>query len=198
MSHYFSTPDGQVPRRTLNLRFAGRDVDVVTAAGVFSGHRLDLGTKVLLHDVPAPPVEGDLLDLGCGWGPIALEMALSSPRATVWAVDVNERALELTRENAAALGAGNIRAVTPDAVPGDVRFAALWSNPPIRVGKDVLHDMLRTWLPRLADDATAHLVVQRNLGADSLITWLNTELAPLHARKAGSSKGYRVIEVSRG
>lgn len=198
MSHYFATPDTQSPQRTLTVRLAGREVDVVTSGGVFSGHRLDLGTKVLLHDAPTPPTTGDLLDLGCGWGPIALELALSSPDATVWAVDVNERALELTRENAAALGAENVRAVLPHEVPDDVRFATLWSNPPIRVGKDVLHEMLRTWLPRLTDDGTAHLVVQRNLGADSLITWLNRDLAPLQARKTGSSKGYRVIEVTCG
>lgn len=195
MSHYFTTPQGQAERRTLQIKVAGREVDVVTSAGVFSGHRLDLGTKVLLNDAPAPPREGHLLDLGCGWGPIALNLAALSPGATVWAVDVNERALELTRENAAALGLSNIRAVLPDDVPADLRFATLWSNPPIRVGKDVLHGILRTWLPRLESEAAAYLVVQRNLGADSLITWLSQELSPLVARKLSSSKGFRVIEV---
>lgn len=196
-SHYFSSPAGPAARRTLQVSLAGREVDVVTSSGVFSGHRLDLGTKVLLAAAPAPPPAGDLLDLGCGWGPIALSLALLSPQARVWAVDVNERALELTRENAASLGITTIRAVTPDQVPADLRFGTIWSNPPIRVGKLVLHELMRTWLPRLKYDASARLVVQRNLGADSLITWIAAELSPLTAQKSSSAKGFRVIEVKR-
>jgi 16S rRNA (guanine1207-N2)-methyltransferase len=198
--HYFSdTPSAPDERRTLQVRLAGREVEVVTAAGVFSGGHVDLGTRVLLREAPAPPPEGDLLDLGCGWGPLALAMALHSPEATVWAVDVNERALELTRENAARLGCENVRAVTPEQVPDDVRFAALWSNPPIRIGKQALHDLLGFWLRRLTDDGVAHLVVQRNLGADSLIAWLAEALPELESRKVGSAKGFRVIRsVRRG
>jgi 16S rRNA G1207 methylase RsmC len=195
--HYFSaTPAGPDERRTLQVRLAGRDVEVSTATGVFSGGHVDLGTRVLLREVPDPPPEGDLLDLGCGWGPLALAMALFSPDATVWAVDVNERALLLTRENAASLGITNIRTALPDEVPDDVRFAAVWSNPPIRIGKPALHALLQTWLARLAPGAEAHLVVQRNLGADSLIGWLDQHLDGLDVRKAGSAKGFRVIRVS--
>lgn len=196
--HYFSdTPSGADERRTLEVRLAGRDVEVVTATGVFSGGHVDLGTRVLLRAAPAPPSEGHLLDLGCGWGPLALAMALQSPAATVWAVDVNERALALTRENALRLGCENVRAVTPEQVPDDVRFAALWSNPPIRIGKQALHDLLMSWLPRLTDDGEAHLVVQRNLGADSLITWLGEALPMMDTRKASSAKGFRVIRTTR-
>lgn len=176
------------------VRLAGRDVEVETAGGIFSPGRVDLGTQVLLRTVPAPPPTGDLLDLGCGWGPVALTLALESPQARVWAVDVNERALDLVRRNAARLGLTNVVAARPEDVPGDVRFAALWSNPPIRVGKDVLHDMLRTWLGRLTDEAHAYLVVQRNLGADSLLTWIAREVRPDVAREA-SAKGFRVLRV---
>src|SRR3954453_21682678 len=172
-AHYFAPPPQPAGRRTVvPVRLAGRDVEVVTAAGVFSGDRVDLGTRVLLREAPQPPVSGDLLDLGCGWGPMALTLGLLSPAATVWAVDVNERALELTAENARRLGVRNVRPVAPDAVPGDVRFDAIWSNPPIRVGKEALHALLLAWLPRLRPGAAAHLVVQRNLGADSLAAWL--------------------------
>lgn len=195
--HYFSgTPSGADERRTLEVRLAGRDVEVVTATGVFSGGHVDLGTRVLLREVPPPPVEGDLLDLGCGWGPLALAMALQSPAATVWAVDVNERALALTRENAERLSCANVRAVTPEEVPDDVRFAALWSNPPIRIGKQALHDLLEFWLPRLTPDGEAHLVVQRNLGADSLTTWLGEALPTMQSRKVASAKGFRVIRTA--
>ena len=197
--HYFSaSPAAPDERRTLQVRLAGRDVDVLTASGVFSAHRLDLGTRVLLRTVPPPPASGDLLDLGCGWGPLALTMAMESRQAHVWAVDVNERALDLVRRNASALGLTGVVAVRPDDVPDDVTLAALWSNPPIRVGKAALHEMLGRWLPRLAPGAQGHLVVQRNLGADSLHAWLGDHLGPaLVTERAGSAKGFRVLRVIR-
>ena len=201
-SLYFATPAGDGHRRTLPVTLAGRDVEVETSDGVFSGGRVDLGTRVLLREVPDPPAgPGDLLDLGCGWGPVALSMALRAPEATVWAVDVNERAVALTAANARRLGLPRVRAVTPPQVPDTVRFAAIWSNPPIRVGKDALHDLLLRWLPRLAPGGAAHLVVQRNLGADSLHEWLAAQAPdggpPLRVTRTGSAKGYRVLRVER-
>ena len=193
--HYFTAqPASPDERRLLRVWLAGRDVEVETAGGIFSPDHVDLGTRVLLDHVPAPPAEGDLLDLGCGWGPIALTLALQSPGARVWAVDVNERALDLTRRNAARLGATNLRAVTPDQVPDDVRFAAVWSNPPIRVGKEALHAMLTQWLGRRAPGGEAHLVVGKNLGADSLQRWIAAELGVVVERTA-SAKGFRVLAV---
>lgn len=180
------------------MRLAAREVEVDTGSGVFSAGRLDPGTAVLLRQVPPPPAGGDLLDLGCGWGPLALAMSLEAPRARVWAVDANSRALELTRANADRLGLTGIHVCPPDEVPEDVRFAAIRSNPPIRVGKAELHALLRHWLPRLTPVGTAHLVVQRNLGADSLHRWLAADLDPdLTVRRAGSAKGYRVLEITR-
>jgi 16S rRNA (guanine1207-N2)-methyltransferase len=195
--HYFRTPDRSGPRKDVEVTLGGRDLTLTTAGGVFSGDRVDLGTRVLLREAPAPPATGDLLDLGCGWGPIALALALAAPAATVWAVDVNDLALELTGQNAARAGCPRVRAVRPEAVPADVRFAAIWSNPPIRVGKAVLHDLLTTWLPRLLPGAQAHLVVQRNLGADSLQDWLRQALGDgWDVSRAGSAKGYRVLRAT--
>lgn len=199
--HYFSADPAAAPRRReLRVRLAGREVDVVTAAGVFSADRLDLGTSVLLREAPDPPAEGDLLDLGCGWGPLAMTMGLKSPRARVWAVDINRRALGLAADNAARLGLAGVRAVEPQNVPDDVRFAAMWSNPPIRMGKTELHELMQRWLPRLADGADAYLVVQRNLGADSLHRWLAERFTAAdgwQVGRAGSAKGFRVLRVSR-
>ncbi len=193
--HYFSArPAAPDERRTLTVELAGREVRVQTAPGVFSPDHVDLGTRVLLREVPDPPEAGDLLDLGCGWGPLALTMALLSPGARVWAVDVNERALDLVRTNAAALGLANVAAATPDEVPAGLAFAAIWSNPPIRVGKDALHGLLRAWLPRLAPGAEAWLVVGRNLGADPLHRWLSDDLH-LPVTRATSAKGFRVLRV---
>lgn len=205
VSHYFSsTPDGPLELKNISVEIAGEEVELATASGVFSPGHLDGGTKVLLKAMSAPPT-GNLLDLGCGWGPIALTMASLNPRATVWAVDVNERSLELTRTNAQRLGLSNVRSVLPDQVPADIEFAEIWSNPPIRVGKDVLHDLMLRWLPRLIPGSSAYLVVQKNLGADSLSKWLSAQFsaeipnAPMsaHVVKMGSSKGFRILEVIR-
>jgi 16S rRNA (guanine1207-N2)-methyltransferase len=193
--HYFTAaPASADERRRTAVRLAGREVEVEVAPGIFSPGGLDKGTAVLLDEAPEPPATGTFLDLGCGWGPITLSLALRSPSATVWALDVNERALDLTRRTAAALGLDGVRATTADGIPGDVRFDLIWSNPPIRVGKAVLHDLLRTWLPRLAPSGVAHLVVQRNLGSDSLQRWIGADLG-MPCTRLTSSKGFRVLEV---
>lgn len=195
--HYFTAePASPDERRRLDVTLAGRAVRVWTAPGIFSPGRVDLGTQVLLREVPPPPAEGHLLDLGCGWGPLALTMALASPAADVWAVDVNRRSLDLVARTAGDLGLRGLRAVEPDGVPADVTFATIWSNPPIRVGKAALHGLLARWLPRLAPDGAAYLVVQRNLGADSLHRWLTEDLG-LPTERVGSAKGFRVLRVTR-
>ncbi|AKT52187.1 class I SAM-dependent methyltransferase [Arsenicicoccus sp. oral taxon 190] len=199
-SHYFTSaaPAGDDERRSVRIRLAGRTVDVETAPGTFSPDGLDKGTAVLLAEAPAPPATGTFLDLGCGWGPIALTLALTSPDAVVDAVDVNERSLDLTRRNAAALGLTGIRATTPEGLAAGTAYDLIWSNPPIRVGKQVLHELLRTWLPRLAPTGHAYLVVQKNLGSDSLQTWIARELGPqLVVERFTSAKGFRVLHVCR-
>jgi 16S rRNA G1207 methylase RsmC len=197
--HYFSSiPGSDLRSRTIQARIAGRDVEVTTAGGVFSPDRVDTGTQVLLASVPAPPPGGNLLDLGCGWGPVALTLALESPHATVWAVDVNERALDLVRANATRLSIPNIKAVTPENVPDDITFMTIWSNPPIRVGKSELHDLLERWLPLLDRGCDAWLVVQRNLGSDSLHRWLQASFPEdFSFVRAATNKGYRVLRARR-
>jgi 16S rRNA G1207 methylase RsmC len=201
--HYFSAePASAAERRQLRVFLAGQELIVETAAGVFCPDRVDMGTAVLLAQAPAPPPLGNLLDLGSGWGPIALSLGLLSPQASIWAVDVNQRALALARDNAKALGINDFRAMTPDEVPTDIYFDAIWSNPPIRVGKTALHEMLLTWLPRLEAGGAAYLVVQKNLGADSLQRFLSDRLG---AREPGAftvarhttAKGFRVLAVHR-
>jgi 16S rRNA G1207 methylase RsmC len=177
----------------LHLRAGDLAVELQADRGVFGSRAIDLGTLTLLKEAPLPPPAGDLLDLGSGYGPIAIALARLSPAARVWAVDVNERALELTRANAAAAKTPNVVAVHPDEVPAEVRFAAIYSNPPVRVGKAPLHELLLRWLPRLDPGGSAYLVVQRNLGADSLATWLAAQ--GWQVRRLKSKKGYRILEV---
>ena len=163
--------------------------------GVFSAGAVDPGTLHLLRAVPAAALTGNLLDLGCGYGPIACTLAHRSPSATVWAVDVNERALALTAANAQALGQSNVRAIRPEEAPSDLTFAGIWSNPPIRIGKAALHELLLSWLPRLDPSASAWLVVQRHLGADSLASWLDQ--SGWAVVRVGSKRGYRILKVEQ-
>ncbi|WP_240646093.1 class I SAM-dependent methyltransferase [Georgenia sp. SYP-B2076] len=201
--HYFSArPASTADLRPLHVRLRGTDVHVQVAAGVFSGDRLDLGTRVLLDAVDDPPATGTLVDVGCGWGPVTLALAQASPGARVYGVDVNERALDLTRRNAASLGLGNVTVLEAGAALARLAGAGtqvdeIWSNPPIRVGKAALHDLLRAWLALLAPTGRAQLVVQKNLGADSLHRWLADELGMDVARTA-SAKGFRVLTVRPG
>jgi 16S rRNA (guanine1207-N2)-methyltransferase len=197
--HYFSEmPESELKFRQIRVALADQSFELTTSSGIFSPERIDTGTQVLLANSPPAPPGGHLLDLGCGWGPIALTLALQSPHATVWAVDVNSRALDLVRRNAETVGVTNINAVTPEDVPADVSFMSIRSNPPIRVGKNELHGMLGFWLPRLDPDSDAWLVVQRNLGSDSLHHWLEGWLpADFAVSRAATNKGYRVLKVRR-
>ena len=195
--HYFSpTPAGPSDRRTIRLALPDLSLDLVTDRGVFSGDRVDAGTKLLLSEVPVPAaLSGDVLDLGCGYGAIAVTVARRAPAATVWALDVNERALALAAENAAASGVGDrVKAVLAGDVPVDVRFTAVYSNPPIRIGKAALHDLLSMWLGRLTPDGRGWLVVHKHLGSDSLAAWLGDQ--GFAVRRLGSRMGYRLLEVA--
>lgn len=194
MSHYFQTPTGAENRREVGMRFWDTDWTFTTAAGVFSADGLDLGTAVLLRESDPPQGPTRLLDLGCGYGVLAVALATACPEATVDAVDVNERALELVSANAAAHGVGDrVRAIRPDQADPDTRYDEIWSNPPIRIGKSALHELLLTWLPRLAPGGVARLVVGKNLGADSLQTWLVGE--GYRCERVASAKGFRLFEV---
>ena len=193
--HYFAErPDVASSRRTVSLTLPDGAMTLATDRGVFGAERVDPGTRYLLLEVPPPPAAGDLLDLGSGYGPIALTMARRAPGAVVWAVEVNERARDLCAENAHTHGLTNVRCIAPDEVPDDVAFATIWSNPPIRIGKAALHELLVRWLRRLAPDAVAHLVVQRHLGADSLAAWLTAHGYATVRR--GSRQAYRLLDVA--
>ena len=197
MSHYFDeSPAAASVATTVTVSVPGARFTMRTDRGVFSHGHLDRGTEVLLRHAPAPPPTGSLLDLGCGAGAIALTLATRSPAATVWAVDVNARARALCASNAAANGLANVRVAAPDGVPADVRIDALWSNPPIRIGKDALHVLLTTWLGRLAPAGRAALVVHKHLGSDSLQRWLSEHGWP--AERVASSAGFRVLTIARG
>ena len=194
-SHYFDTdPVAASKPETVRLALPDMTLELTTDHGVFSRLGVDRGTDLLLRSIPAPPADGHLLDLGCGYGPIALAVARRAPGARVWAMDVNNRALELVGVNAARSEAGNVTAIRPDQVPADIRFAAIYSNPPIKIGKELLHGLLSDWIGRLAPGGQAHLVVHRHLGSDSLARWLAAE--GFTVDRVRSKMGYRILAVT--
>ena len=192
--HYFTAePGARSARRLITAALPGLTLELETDSGVFSGAALDKGTRVLIEHAPIPPQRGVFLDLGCGYGPIALTLASRSRRAQVWAVDLNSRALGLVRDNAARAGLGNVTAAEPGEVPAGLRFDRIYSNPPIRIGKAALHELLLQWLPRLVPGGSAYLVVQRNLGSDSLAAWLNEQGFP--TERHTSQLGFRILRT---
>ena len=198
-AHYFTAqPAGPFTRKPLTVELAGATRQLQTSTGIFSPDGVDKGTAILFSEVPPPSPQGNLLDIGCGWGPIALTLGLMAPHAKVHAVDVNERCVTLTNENAAALGLDNVTASLPHEVDPAVEFDTIWSNPPIRIGKDELHTLLMTWLPRLAPGGNAWLVVQKNLGSDSLQRWLAEELDKTYTvSRESTSKSFRIIRIRK-
>ena len=195
-SHYFDEEaSAESSPRDVVLLLPDLQLTLTTDRGVFGYDRIDAGTKLLLLKAPPPPSRGNLLDLGCGTGAVALTMARRAPATTVWAVDVNDRARDLCRRNAARNDVSNVRVCHPDEVPDEVRFAAIWSNPAIRIGKPALHAMLLRWLDRLDEGGHAVLVVQKHLGSDSLQTWLTAQGWP--TSRLNSSAGYRILQVTR-
>jgi len=195
-NHYFSEqPEGEFKTKEITIELFDTKYKVVTAGNVFSPDHIDQGTGILLKHIQEIAPNSTLLDIGCGWGPIALALAIASPSSTIYAVDVNQRSLELTRTNAEKLGLKNIITKTPAELSAEISFDGIWSNPPIRVGKAILHEIMQTWLPRLKTQAEALLVVQKNLGADSLQKWLEEEFKDMSTERIETSKGFRIISV---
>ena len=199
-THYFDVDDQDLARlgsapREVAWKVHNREIAARSDRGVFSYGRLDRGTSVLFDLVPNPPPSGAFLDIGCGWGAIALSLATLSPAAKVYAIDLNPRALDLTAANAEQLGLGNVHVSRPDDVHPGIEFDLIWSNPPIRVGKEALHSILDAWLNRLSQRGVAYLVVQKNLGSDSLADWLRGR--GFDVDRVGSRKGFRVLRVTR-
>ena len=200
-NHYFAEePDAAHRPGLVHVVLPDMHLALDTDSGVFSPGRLDPGTRLLLDVAPPPPASGDVLDLGCGYGALALVLASRAPAARVWGVDINRRAIALCERNAGRAGLANVRCVAvtgtgpaDDRLPG--RYDLIWSNPPIRIGKPALHDLLTDWLPRLDAGGVAWLVVHRHLGSDSLAAWLGEH--GWDVTRTASKRGYRILRVRR-
>jgi 16S rRNA (guanine1207-N2)-methyltransferase len=194
--HYFSSePSVASAPMTVELTLPDVRFTLRTDRGVFAGQAVDVGSKLLLLSGPEP-VAGDstLVDIGAGYGPIALTLAARNPDAIVYAVEINSRARQLCATNARNAGLNNVKVITPDEFPEGVMIDRIWSNPPIRIGKKALHELMLGWLKRLEANGSAHLVVQKHLGSDSLAKWLETQGYLVERR--GSKKAFRLLDVS--
>jgi len=197
--HYFS----ESPKSTHSTNFhevalRSHTVTVTTASGTFSPGGVDRGTQVLLKYAPPPPPQGNFLDIGCGWGPLSLALALESPQAQVIGIEVNERARMSATENYENLGISNLTICHPDEVPPQSRFDLIWSNPPIRVGKVALYEIVTRWLNTLTAQGEAWFVIAKKLGGDSLHDWINQGKAgDFQATRVETSKGFRVLHITR-
>lgn len=194
--HYFSS-DPAAPKKTVRLtvEVGGVAIPLEAASGTFSSGRLDPGTAVLLAESEHFPKDGNVLDLGCGWGPIGVSIAKICPNTQVFGIDINQRSVEQSNLNAALNDLTNFRAMKPDQLDPNLTFSAIWSNPPIRVGKAVLHELMLSYVPRLEPGGKATLVVSKNLGADSFQRWLSEQFPDSEVTRLATAKGYRVLQL---
>ena len=195
--HYFSA-DPSVPFRRMPVTASvwGHELSLTSGSGVFAQGRLDVGTAVLFRETSSRPRRAVPRPRLRVRRDRAGHRRRGARARSVTGVDVNERAVLLANENAAALGlADRFTATTPAGVPADATYDEIWSNPPIRIGKAALHELLLTWLPRLVPGGRAVMVVGKNLGADSLQRWLGEQGYP--TERIASAKGFRVLETRR-
>ena len=195
---YFTpSPTSGHERRTVRRRMRdGSELIFETDAGVFSKGRVDRGTRELIKAIRLEDGES-FLDLGCGWGPVGITMAVSCPRSEVWMVDVNERACELARANARANGADRAVVVCGDgllAVDGR-KFDVIATNPPIRAGKSVVYRLVEEARDHLKPGGRFYAVARTKQGAGSLRTFIRETFGNADEPEIGG--GYRVIRAVR-
>lgn len=199
MSEHYFTARPSTARRPEEVveTLRGREYVFLTDAGVFSKGRVDTGTRILIEHLPLPAA-GDVLDVGCGYGPIGLVIAAESPEARVLMVDVNERAVELARRNLQRNGVANAEVVVGDGFDavGAGRFSLIVSNPPIRAGKRVIYPWVDEAYERLEPGGKLLMVARTSQGAKSLARKIADVFG--HVAEPGRGSGYRVLEAVRG
>jgi len=194
-SHYYDQkPEAAHQRREIEARIRGVTLHLITDSGVFSKTGVDFGSRLLIESLELPE-SGDLLDVGCGYGPIGLFAARLNPRLNVTMIDINERAVELANINAARNGIRNASALQSDLYEQvrDRSYSLIVSNPPIRAGKRVVHRIFEEAVELLRDDGQLWIVIQKKQGAPSA----HEKLKSLYREvvEVAKSKGYRVYKA---
>ncbi|MFD2707306.1 class I SAM-dependent methyltransferase [Salibacterium lacus] len=187
--HYFDeSPERKSEQRVVTAQLRGKRMSFHSDHGVFSKSEVDYGTRMLLEVYRFPEMEGDILDIGCGYGSIGLTLAAEADR-TIWMTDVNERALSLAAQNAEKDGLSNTRIMKSslfEALEGE-KFASVISNPPVRAGKETVHALFEKAYDHLCSKGTFWTVLQKKQGAPSAKEKLKTvfDSVDIEARKKG-------------
>lgn len=179
-----------------SYQLKGSTFNFKTDRGVFSKGEVDYGSRLLISFFELPEIEGPILDVGCGYGPIGLALARSFPNRSVHMIDINERALQLAKENAENNRIKNINIYESDGYEGvtENNFAAIVTNPPIRAGKKVVMDIIANSVNHLRDSGELWVVIQKKQGAPSVKKRLEEIYSVVDVVKR--DKGYYIIRAS--
>ncbi|WP_379163864.1 class I SAM-dependent methyltransferase [Paenibacillus sp. sgz5001063] len=195
--HYYSQqPDARHDRRTIDTVLRGKSLRFTSDAGVFSKGDIDYGSRVLIETMDIPDGTS-VLDVGCGYGPIGISAAYLAPKGHITMIDINSRAVELARENARNNGFNNVTVLESDvlsAVKGQ-KFDVILTNPPIRAGKAVVHQIFEQAYEHLNEGGTLWVVIQKKQGAPSASAKLESMFEDVE--EVGKDKGYRIIKARK-
>ena len=196
--HYYSNkPQTESKPQHWKFTLLGFDFKFETDAGVFSKSEVDFGSRVLIEAFEMPEVEGDVLDVGCGYGPIGLSIAKANPERFVHMMDVNTRALALAEKNATVNGVQNVRIFESDGLSsvGDVKAAAILTNPPIRAGKETVFRFYDGAFEKLVNGGELWVVIQKKQGAPSSVSHLEEMFSEVDV--VDKKKGYWIIKAKK-
>ena len=194
--YYTRQPGSESHPEECSFTYRGKELRFMTDAGVFSRGELDTGTRLLIEAFPET-MEGEILDLGCGWGAIGISIKSAWPETRVTMVDVNLRALDWSRENAKR-NRTEVEVIESDgfaALEGR-SFDAVITNPPIRAGKQVIYRMFAEAKEHLKPGGRLYLVIRKQQGAESCIKYLKTLDASVE--KLDRSAGFWVLRATDG
>ncbi|MBN6889656.1 16S rRNA (guanine1207-N2)-methyltransferase [Cytobacillus horneckiae] len=196
MSEHYYSQNQKVESEPKNWNYTlrNRSYRFKTDNGVFSKGEVDFGSKLLIETFEIPGIQGDILDVGCGYGPIGLSMASIMADRTIHMVDVNLRALGLAKENADLNGIRNVQIYESDKLEGikGNKFAAILTNPPIRAGKKTVHDIFEQSYERLLEGGELWIVIQKKQGAPSAIEKLEQLFS--NVETVTKKKGYFILK----
>ncbi|WP_068620431.1 class I SAM-dependent methyltransferase [Paenibacillus tuaregi] len=195
--HYYSSkPETAHDRKVWEATLRGKTFKFVSDAGVFSKQGVDFGSRVLIEAMEMPE-NAHVLDVGCGYGPIGLAAAGLASRGQVTMIDVNERAVELAKENAVSNGITNVTILQSDLYQelGNQTFDVVLTNPPIRAGKQTVHAVFEGAAERLRVGGSLWVVIQKKQGAPSAREKLESLFAQVD--EVTKDKGYRIFKATK-
>lgn len=196
--HYYSrTQNVESDPKFWDFQLRKHSFRFKTDNGVFSKKEVDFGSRLLIEVFEPIDKSGKILDVGCGYGPIGLSLAKSFPEAMVHMIDVNERALALSVENAKLNHIDNIKVYQSDRLLTvvDKDFTDIVTNPPIRAGKHIVHDIFEQSYQHLSSGGTLWVVIQKKQGAPSALVKLEELFNEVET--VAKSKGYFIFKAKK-